>query len=465
MYSITFDADGGVPIPPKQAVEVGETAVVPVPNPTKQGYVFKFWSLSGENTAYNFQTAVNSNITLVAEWQAEATVEYWKVTWQLNGGAWTTGYTPSTQVVKGGTLSEPSEPTKAGSTFGGWYKEAALTNKVAFPYNVSSLTADFTLYAKWENENGGSTTSFTIRNTNDWNNAVSAIKSGGKDKSYTLVIEGTVSVPPTIGVEEKEPATYTFGAVDNLTVTLTGSGTLALSAKGFLVCLSGYRLLTKTTQKLIIDGPTLQGRSDNTVQLLRLEYADLELKDGKITGNTNNGGDGANDAGGVRIKSGIFNMSGGEISNNSCVQSYGGGVFLDCSTFNLSGGTISGNTSRLGGGVFVSGSSLEKNYFTMSGGEIKGNTAKSSSPYGGGVYVTQYGNFSKTGGSIYGIDAIDANKNKVTDNNGNVFNSNGTAVFFINSTSIPSTNNKRRETTLGENNNISTDDLNTGWGL
>ena len=92
IYIVTFNSDGGTSVP-KQTVEAGETATAP-DNPSKQGYVFLFWSLEGTNTAYNFQTPVNGNITLVAKWEEEAKVEYWQVTWQLNDGAWAAGYTP-----------------------------------------------------------------------------------------------------------------------------------------------------------------------------------------------------------------------------------------------------------------------------------------------------------------------------------------------------------------------------------
>ncbi|MCL1901543.1 MAG: InlB B-repeat-containing protein, partial [Firmicutes bacterium] len=61
----------------------------------------------------------------------------------------------ATQVVKGGTLAEPAEPVKAGSEFEGWYKEAALTSKVSFPYDVSAVTANITLYANWEGGTSG----------------------------------------------------------------------------------------------------------------------------------------------------------------------------------------------------------------------------------------------------------------------------------------------------------------------
>lgn len=151
-YTVTFETEGGTPVPPVQTVEEGGTVTAPSPNPSKTGYVFFFWHLSGATTAYNFQTKVTSDITLYAKWQEEATVEYWQVTWELNEGAWPPDDNHPTQVVKGGTLIEPNAPTKAGSTFEGWYKEAALTTKVDFPYDVSREASNFTFYAKWENE-------------------------------------------------------------------------------------------------------------------------------------------------------------------------------------------------------------------------------------------------------------------------------------------------------------------------
>ena len=151
-YTVTFDADGGTPVPEAQRVEEGKTAAAPATHPAKQGHVFVCWSADGAN-AYNFQTPVTRNLTLRAKWQQETVAEYWQVTWELNGGAWPAGGdNHATQVLKGGTLAEPAVPTKSGHTFDGWYKEAALTNKVTFPYDVSGATADFTLYAKWQQE-------------------------------------------------------------------------------------------------------------------------------------------------------------------------------------------------------------------------------------------------------------------------------------------------------------------------
>ena len=62
--TITFNTDGGSSVS-AQTIEKGKTANKPS-NPTKDGYTFAGWTLNG--AAYNFSSAVNSNITLKASW-------------------------------------------------------------------------------------------------------------------------------------------------------------------------------------------------------------------------------------------------------------------------------------------------------------------------------------------------------------------------------------------------------------
>jgi uncharacterized repeat protein (TIGR02543 family) len=73
-YTVTFDSGGGTSVQ-SQTVERGEKATSPS-NPTRSGYTFVFWHLKGATTAYDFNTPVNSNITLVAKWdqRLEATL-------------------------------------------------------------------------------------------------------------------------------------------------------------------------------------------------------------------------------------------------------------------------------------------------------------------------------------------------------------------------------------------------------
>ena len=51
-------------------------------------------------------------------------------------------------VINGGTAIEPVPPYRPVYTFGGWYKEAALTN--LWDFDVDTVTEDITLYAKWD---------------------------------------------------------------------------------------------------------------------------------------------------------------------------------------------------------------------------------------------------------------------------------------------------------------------------
>ena len=70
-YTVSFDANGGATIDP-QTVKENATATKPA-DPTKEGFVFKGWTLNG--VAYDFNTAVTGNITLVAVWEAKPTDE------------------------------------------------------------------------------------------------------------------------------------------------------------------------------------------------------------------------------------------------------------------------------------------------------------------------------------------------------------------------------------------------------
>lgn len=47
----------------------------------------------------------------------------------------------------GGKVTKPTEPTKDGFTFGGWYLNSAGTG-TAFNFNTV-VKSDLTLYAKW----------------------------------------------------------------------------------------------------------------------------------------------------------------------------------------------------------------------------------------------------------------------------------------------------------------------------
>ena len=71
-------------------------------------------------------------------------VKEFTVAFNSNGGS-----AVSSQTVKDGEkAAKPMpDPTKADNTFGGWFKETALTN--AWNFTTDAVTANITLYAKW----------------------------------------------------------------------------------------------------------------------------------------------------------------------------------------------------------------------------------------------------------------------------------------------------------------------------
>lgn len=138
---VTFDSQGGTPTPDIQNIEKGKVATNPTKQPAKDGYTFTGWYTDKEcKNKYDFSTAVEKDITLYAGWKA---IQY-TVTFDPQGGSPTPD---SQQVEKGKVATEPTNPTKNGYTFTGWYTEKECKNK----YNFSTAVEDNkTLYAGWD---------------------------------------------------------------------------------------------------------------------------------------------------------------------------------------------------------------------------------------------------------------------------------------------------------------------------
>ena len=136
-YTITFDSDGGTTIE-EQIVEEGNVVTKPS-DPSKEKYIFVEWQLDGGT--YDFSAKVKQNITLKAIWQKiKENQKTFIIKFDSNGGSSVSSKT----VIEGEKVSKPSNPTKKGYKFMGWY----LNNeKVVFPLTVKN---NVTLKAKWE---------------------------------------------------------------------------------------------------------------------------------------------------------------------------------------------------------------------------------------------------------------------------------------------------------------------------
>ena len=139
-YTVTFNSNGGSAVK-AQTVRNGAKASKPA-DPAKSGYEFAGWYSDAALTkAYNFNSAVKSNLTLCAKWEANKCT----VTFVSNGGSLVAKQT----IACGAKVSKPSDPTLDGFTFAGWYSDEGLTKAYDFG---SSVKSNLTLYAKWATE-------------------------------------------------------------------------------------------------------------------------------------------------------------------------------------------------------------------------------------------------------------------------------------------------------------------------
>ena len=147
-YTVTFDSNGGSAVT-AQSIEAGQKATKPT-DPTKDGYDFKGWTLSG--SAYDFNTAVNGNITLVATWEQKQVVPTtYTVAFAANGG--TGSMADVTGISSEYTLPENGFTAPDGKQFKAWSvdgKEKAVGDKI-------TVTADTTVTAVWETVPAGHT--------------------------------------------------------------------------------------------------------------------------------------------------------------------------------------------------------------------------------------------------------------------------------------------------------------------
>jgi uncharacterized protein (TIGR02145 family)/uncharacterized repeat protein (TIGR02543 family) len=142
--TVSFDVNGGSPsaINPV-ALDSGAAlgAQFPAP-PTMEGHTFAGWFYGGNR--YMASTAIDRNLTLTAEWKARN----FTVSFNTNGG--NPNVIGSVSVDSGKALGTgmatghlPTDPTKSGFTFGGWFSGAQQY------YENTAITEDLRLTARW----------------------------------------------------------------------------------------------------------------------------------------------------------------------------------------------------------------------------------------------------------------------------------------------------------------------------
>ncbi|KAK3604767.1 hypothetical protein CHS0354_000425 [Potamilus streckersoni] len=139
-YTVTFNSNSGSFVPFATVIQ-GEKVTKPA-DPIRPNYAFRGW-YKDNNTfakAFDFATEIiTANVTLHAKWAAIYTV-----TFNSNYGS----FVPFATVIQSETVTKPADPTRENYVFGGWYKEALLTNAFIFANEI--ITGSIMLYAKWK---------------------------------------------------------------------------------------------------------------------------------------------------------------------------------------------------------------------------------------------------------------------------------------------------------------------------
>ncbi|CAM4188287.1 InlB B-repeat-containing protein [Saccharibacillus endophyticus] len=126
-YGGSGQADKEVDVP------FGATLKLHLGTPIREGHMFTGWSPAAP------ENMPGEDISVTAQWSTNA----YTINFESNGA---TEDVSSQNVDYGGSVTVPTEPTKNGFVFGGWYSDSSLTNK----YDFGTLVTDnMTLYAKW----------------------------------------------------------------------------------------------------------------------------------------------------------------------------------------------------------------------------------------------------------------------------------------------------------------------------
>ena len=129
-------------------VEAGNKVTKPT-NPTRRGWKFEYWVDSTDTEFIFADRTITADITLTAKW-TQNTV---KVYFNYNYGTTPTVTEKTINQYATAASVKPTDPTREGYEFMGWYTNAEGTG-TAYAF-TAEVSAELTLYAKWEKITGG----------------------------------------------------------------------------------------------------------------------------------------------------------------------------------------------------------------------------------------------------------------------------------------------------------------------
>ena len=214
---------------------IGQSATIPNVGFSRTGYTFTGWNTSpdGTGTAYRPNATIQfaaQNITLYAQWK----VRSYSVNFDSNGGS----AVASQSVKYGSKASRPTDPTRAGHTFQGWY--TSRDGGARYDFN-QTVTGDVTLYAHWSvnsytlafDGNGGkaSESSRKVQYGNQYGTLPTATRTGYAFQGwYTARSDGS-QVSSSTTMEAANTTVYAHWTVNTYTVSFDSNGGSAVASQ------------------------------------------------------------------------------------------------------------------------------------------------------------------------------------------------------------------------------------------
>ena len=148
-WSITYVTDGGTINGEYPTTYTKGTVTVLPTNVTKDGYTFLGWfnTAEGGDKVTQIEATETGNKTFYAYWQKNETpVKTWSITYVADGGVINGSY--PTSYVEGTVTVLPTNVTKPGYTFLGWF--TAYSGGVQVKQIEATETGEKTFYARWQ---------------------------------------------------------------------------------------------------------------------------------------------------------------------------------------------------------------------------------------------------------------------------------------------------------------------------
>ena len=214
---------------------IGQSATIPNVGFSRTGYTFTGWNTSpdGTGTAYRPNATIQfaaQNITLYAQWK----VRSYSVNFDSNGGS----AVASQSVKYGSKASRPTDPTRAGHTFQGWY--TSRDGGARYDFN-QTVTGDVTLYAHWSvnsytlafDGNGGkaSESSRTVQYGSQYGSLPTATRTGYAFQGWYTARSGGSQVSSSTTMEAANTTVYAHWTVNTYTVSFDSNGGSAVASQ------------------------------------------------------------------------------------------------------------------------------------------------------------------------------------------------------------------------------------------